>query len=449
MKNYIFPVLLVALTAGNASAAVTTTFSQMDPGSTLENYTSNTWDVTTSSDPWLSAALLVQLTGGDIYQDDNGSDAPPDPADFGTYPALEYDSYMTGGTDSVAPSTIGPAPDVLGGAVDIGGAIPATFDTSLIDASWVSSLATNPSGNLMLGRVTLSDDAQGIYSYRVDVDGQLPSSFEGGFIVNGAMTEPILTSTFTQVDTGSTPEGYTSNTWDVNTLGDAWLSAALLVELTSGDIYQDVNGDENPPDPALFGTYLGLEYDSYMTGRRDSELPSTIGPAPDVLGGAVDIGGAIPVTFSTSGIDASWVSSLATNPAGELMLARITLSDNAQGTYKFRIDLDQSGATFFLGGQIVDGAMTSAVTPAGIGDFNSDGVVNAADFTVWQDNLGLSASALNGNGSGAATVVQADYLLWAQNFTGLGASSSAAVPEPSALLLLFVVLSALWFVRLH
>ena len=45
------------------------------------------------------------------------------------------------------------------------------------------------------------------------------------------------------------------------------------------------------------------------------------------------------------------------------------------------------------------------------GDFNYDGIVDAADYTVWKDNLGLASSALNDNGSGAATVVQADYLL--------------------------------------
>ena len=80
---------------------------------------------------------------------------------------------------------------------------------------------------------------------------------------------------------------------------------------------------------------------------------------------------------------------------------------------------------------------------AGIGDFNSDGVINAADFTVWQDNLGLSASALNGNGSGAATVVQADYLLWKTNFEALASGSGADhVPEPVTLLLTLLALVA-------
>jgi hypothetical protein len=83
------------------------------------------------------------------------------------------------------------------------------------------------------------------------------------------------------------------------------------------------------------------------------------------------------------------------------------------------------------------------------GDYNGDGFVDAADYTLFQDNLGNSSAVLAGNGSGAATVVQADCLLWAQDFTGLGTSSSAAVPEPSTGVLSLLVLSILWSVRLR
>jgi hypothetical protein len=91
------------------------------------------------------------------------------------------------------------------------------------------------------------------------------------------------------------------------------------------------------------------------------------------------------------------------------------------------------------------GAICVGSCPAGIGgDFNYDGTVDAADFTVWQDNLGLSASALNGNGSGAATVVQADYQMWKINFGQSTASGSGAdpVPEPTTLLLALLALAA-------
>ena len=78
-----------------------------------------------------------------------------------------------------------------------------------------------------------------------------------------------------------------------------------------------------------------------------------------------------------------------------------------------------------------------------MGDFNGDNTVDAADYTMWQDNLGLDASVLSGNGSGAATVVQADYLLWKTNFGQSAASGSAdLVPEPTTLLLALLALVA-------
>ncbi len=78
------------------------------------------------------------------------------------------------------------------------------------------------------------------------------------------------------------------------------------------------------------------------------------------------------------------------------------------------------------------------------GDYNDDGVVNAADYTVWRDNLGSSDAALNGNGSGDASgnVVQADYTLWAGNFGATSGSPASAVPEPTAACLAFLGLAA-------
>jgi hypothetical protein len=69
------------------------------------------------------------------------------------------------------------------------------------------------------------------------------------------------------------------------------------------------------------------------------------------------------------------------------------------------------------------------------GDFNDDGKVDAADYTVWRDNLGGSSTVLNGNGSGAATVVPADYDLWKSKFgsPSSGIIGASAVPEPSTI----------------
>ena len=79
------------------------------------------------------------------------------------------------------------------------------------------------------------------------------------------------------------------------------------------------------------------------------------------------------------------------------------------------------------------------------GDYNMDGHVDAADYTVWEDNLNLTAAALQGNGSGAATVVQADYQLWKTHFGESIASGSgvASVPEPATLLLALLATASL------
>jgi hypothetical protein len=81
------------------------------------------------------------------------------------------------------------------------------------------------------------------------------------------------------------------------------------------------------------------------------------------------------------------------------------------------------------------------------GDFNGDGKVDAADYTVWRDNLGGNSSALNGNGTGSPTVVAADYDLWKTNFgqggPGAGGLAGGAVPEPTSALLLFVAIAGL------
>jgi hypothetical protein len=101
-------------------------------------------------------------------------------------------------------------------------------------------------------------------------------------------------------------------------------------------------------------------------------------------------------------------------------------------------------ATYFLSALV--GVPEDSEPPVGglLGDFNNDGVVDAADYGTWQDNLGLDSSVLGGNGSGAATVVQADYELWRTHFGESIAVGLALrpVPEPATLLLALLALAA-------
>ena len=78
------------------------------------------------------------------------------------------------------------------------------------------------------------------------------------------------------------------------------------------------------------------------------------------------------------------------------------------------------------------------------GDFNHDGVVDAADYTVWRDGLG-------------STYGQADYEIWKTNFgktagSGASAFAAASIPEPATILLVFLGYVGVTFwtlIRLH
>ena len=70
------------------------------------------------------------------------------------------------------------------------------------------------------------------------------------------------------------------------------------------------------------------------------------------------------------------------------------------------------------------------------GDFNQDGFVDAADYTLWQDNRGLNIAILGGNASSGPVVSNADYTLWKQFFQPLENENigTHGVPEPNSLL---------------
>ena len=99
---------------------------------------------------------------------------------------------------------------------------------------------------------------------------------------------------------------------------------------------------------------------------------------------------------------------------------------NTQGRRRLTIELDGGmGELFkfntghsFLGSEVLPG------------DFNSDGVVDAADYTAWRYGLGTMYS-------------QAHYEVWRANFgqqsgSGSDASANAIVPEPTTLVMLIV-----------
>lgn len=78
------------------------------------------------------------------------------------------------------------------------------------------------------------------------------------------------------------------------------------------------------------------------------------------------------------------------------------------------------------------------------GDFDNNGAVDAADYTVWRDNFGAPTYRLF-NATSSGVIGQSQYDAWISNYGAVVAASSleqsAAAPEPSTLLLTALVLS--------
>jgi hypothetical protein len=100
------------------------------------------------------------------------------------------------------------------------------------------------------------------------------------------------------------------------------------------------------------------------------------------------------------------------------------------------------GAASALGSFYIDDISAQVLNSIALaGDYNHNGIVDAADYVLWRDNVGTSGAGLAADGNGDGTVNQLDYDIWRQHFgqtNGSGAAQSAAIPEPLSLVLFFL-----------
>jgi hypothetical protein len=91
--------------------------------------------------------------------------------------------------------------------------------------------------------------------------------------------------------------------------------------------------------------------------------------------------------------------------------------------------------------------LSNFLTGAGIpGDYNNNGIVDAADYVVWRKNAGTTNVLPNDPFGG--TIGQNQYNNWRAHFgqtagSGAGASANIAVPEPASVLMLLVGILAM------
>ena len=86
------------------------------------------------------------------------------------------------------------------------------------------------------------------------------------------------------------------------------------------------------------------------------------------------------------------------------------------------------------------------------GDYNNDGTVNAADYTVWRDHLNTGFALVNRDPTNSGDVNEQDYAFWKSQF-GLGGgagavnATGASVPEPMTAWLIFTASAIFFMVR--
>jgi hypothetical protein len=110
------------------------------------------------------------------------------------------------------------------------------------------------------------------------------------------------------------------------------------------------------------------------------------------------------------------------------------------------IELHPSDASAFslsvVTGNILRLTATSANPPMLTGDFNNNGVVDAADYVLWRNGGPLMNDPTNG-------VQPEDYNVWRANFgktAGSAASLAASVPEPASCVIMLLTVASACFV---
>jgi hypothetical protein len=216
------------------------------------------------------------------------------------------------------------------------------------------------------------------------------------------------------------------------------LDAAVSGTFTLDDVYIDfITGVDSLE---INGLNPSKTYDVQLIMYDDDGSPGRTQTVTNITAGASDVLGTTPGPGSPA---ANLTSDL------DFSVFGFALSPDANG----RLILDfENSAT--IDRSLISGVIITELTSGLTGDFNNDGVVDAADYTVWRDNLGAPTDdPLNGNGDGQAGVTGGDYIVWRNNFgaTNMAAVSSnnAAVPEPSAIVLIIFGLSIVLATRMR
>jgi hypothetical protein len=159
-----------------------------------------------------------------------------------------------------------------------------------------------------------------------------------------------------------------------------------------------------------------------------------------VGGNAMAQNGGNPVPLSPDG--GHWANGTASVVYGGSTSQEVAMDPDLQnGTRKRFTELD-AAAMKDIGWEVIS-------LPGLNGDYNNNGVLDAADYVVWRNRL--NQSVVIPNDSTPGTVTAADYTVWRAGFgKGQGAGSNVALaptPEPASAVLALLGAAACFTVR--
>lgn len=144
-------------------------------------------------------------------------------------------------------------------------------------------------------------------------------------------------------------------------------------------------------------------------------------------GDVLDLGG---LFLQVEQLDFRGISGSVAAPANGVDSGLSDLGHVAYIAYGEVLDGDLIGTGEFLATIVVSDLATGFNYAPG--DYNGDGVVDVADYTVWRDSLGSGFGVFAADGDGDGFVTIDDYAVWRNHFGEGAPGAAAAAPEPGA-----------------
>jgi endonuclease/exonuclease/phosphatase family metal-dependent hydrolase len=373
---------------------------------------SRAWDkINHTQDPSakMNDRFDFQFLSGEFLDNDGLSLIPGSYRAFGNNGTHQFDGLITTGTgaDPDTLYSLTQASDHLPVVADY--QIPAMMSVQLGEVSQRVILGAEASIEVRIENIAPTQTSNGAdeLDYFLQGEAGFQGSTSGSVLaLAGAEVQSLL------IDAGSA--GYKAGRVTVSSDSQA----AENADYSSGWIIYEVIDHAKPSfDNAEELQTITLDFGTQVAGSGTQSLNfplynllSDLGSTSDLL-----VGTPIPLSGATS------VLSLAEAPgtiqAGQSLNQTALFAPSAVGTFQSHWQIpvtDESLPGVHSG--FLEVVLSGEVIANLNGDYNRDGTVDLADYTLWADSYGKTGDDLPADGNGDGVVDLADYTIWADHF---------------------------------